>query len=119
MEYTPGPWTLGRNTSSKTVILAPRHLLDPNCKLGTGNEMDLLAACYGDSEIRKNNARLISAALDLLEACKAWMLVEAEMKDNHPCPDPVLRADYRKKAVALTKAAIAKVEGKETQCHKK
>ena len=44
----------------------------------------------------------------LLEACKAWMKVESEMKDKNPCPDLALRANYRKKAVKLTEAAIAK-----------
>ena len=43
----------------------------------------------------------------LLAACDAWMLVESEMADNHPCPDLALRANYRAKAVRLTKAAIA------------
>lgn len=45
---------------------------------------------------------------DLLQACKAWMKVESEMGDKNPCPDLALRAQYRKQAVALTEAAIAK-----------
>ncbi len=47
---------------------------------------------------------------DLLEACKAWMLVESEMRYNNPCPDLLLRANYRERAVKLTKLAIAKAE---------
>ncbi len=47
---------------------------------------------------------------DLLEACRAWMLVESEMADNHACPDLALRASYRRKAAALTRAAIAAAE---------
>ena len=39
------------------------------------------------------------------------MKVESEMKDKHPCPDLALRATYRKKAVALTEAAIACAKG--------
>jgi hypothetical protein len=46
----------------------------------------------------------------LLEAAKAWMLVESEMKDNHPCPDLILRAEYRKRAVMLTKTVLALIE---------
>ena len=55
------------------------------------------------------NARLIAAAPDLLAACKAWLKVESEMSANNPCPDYGLRATYRKEAVKLTEAAIAKV----------
>ena len=39
-------------------------------------------------------------------ALRAWMLVESEMADNHPCPDLALRARYRKTAVDLTRAAL-------------
>ncbi len=46
----------------------------------------------------------------LLEACKAWMKVESEMGDNHPCPDYTLRTQYRKEAVRLTAIAIAESE---------
>lgn len=49
---------------------------------------------------------------DLLKACEAWMKVESEMKDKNPCPDLALRAQYRKQAVELTEAAIAKVQSK-------
>ena len=55
---------------------------------------------------------LHAAAPALLAACEAWMKVESEMKENHPCPDLALRAEYRKRAVALTQAAI--VAAKET-----
>lgn len=43
----------------------------------------------------------------LVEALEAWMKVESEMGDNHPCPDYTLRAAYRKEAVKLTKALLA------------
>jgi hypothetical protein len=43
----------------------------------------------------------------LKAACEAWMQVESEMADKHPCPDLALRADYRKRAVALTETALA------------
>jgi hypothetical protein len=55
---------------------------------------------------------LILSGPELLEACKAWMLVESERRENNPCPDLALRAEYRKRAVAMTTAAIAKVESK-------
>jgi len=63
--------------------------------------------CYGVSEHYQN---LIAAAPELLAACKAWLKVESEMSNNHSCPDIALRAQYRKEAIALTKAAIAATE---------
>ncbi len=71
-----------------------------------------------EAEIHKRlekAARVIAAAPDLLAACTAWMKVESEMRcplirGNNPCPDLVLRANYRKEAVRLTKAAIAKAK---------
>jgi len=60
--------------------------------------------------IRQDNLNKINSHDALLEACKAWMKVESEMLDNHPCPDLLLRAQYRKEAVIFTKAAIALAE---------
>ena len=61
---------------------------------------------------RLDYCRTHKAAPELLAACKAWILVESEMMENHPCPDLALRAAYRKEAVALTKAAITAAEAK-------
>lgn len=55
-------------------------------------------------------SQIIKSQPDLLEACKAWMKVESEMRENNPCPDLALRAQYRKEAVKLTDAAIAKAK---------
>jgi hypothetical protein len=44
------------------------------------------------------------------DALKAWMLVESEMKENHPSPDLALRAGYRKEAVKLTRAVLAAID---------
>jgi len=59
----------------------------------------------------KANARLMSAAPELLEALEEWMNFNAECYGNHPCPDPIMRREYQKKAVDLTVAAIAKAKG--------
>lgn len=48
---------------------------------------------------RLKHAFILAAALDLLEACKAWMKVESEMSSNTPCPDLALRANYQRTAV--------------------
>ena len=63
--FTPSPWTLGRNTSSKVPILAKRKDLNPKGHLGSGEQLDALAICYGDSNVRKANARLISKSLEM------------------------------------------------------
>ena len=60
---------------------------------------------------RLDRAEALNA--DLLAACEAWMKVESEMRDKNPCPDLALRAHYRKEAVKLTEAAIAKVKKEE------
>jgi len=74
--------------------------------------LPLLAIAYRFERQRENEAKR-AADPDLLEACKAWMRVESEMRENHPCPDLALRATYRKEAIRLTKAAIAKAKPKE------
>lgn len=48
----------------------------------------------------------------LVEALEAWMKVESEMADNHPCPDYTLRALYRKEAVKLTTKALLAFQAK-------
>lgn len=50
----------------------------------------------------------IPASEELVEALRAWELVNSEMGDNHPCPDLRLRAKYRKRARELTLIALAK-----------
>ncbi len=64
----------------------------------------------GNLDIIKRCNKLSEQRDDLLAACKAWMKVESEMSDKHPCPDLALRAKYRKEAVSLTKAAITLCE---------
>ncbi len=63
--------------------------------------------------IEANMAGKEKITKELLVACKAWMLVESERRENTPVPDPVLRENYRWRAVELTKRAIARAEGKE------
>ena len=73
MKHTPAPWRLGTNSSSTCHVLAPRRLIDPSYSFGTGDEMDPVASCRGDSEIRQANAPPLSAAPYLLLVCE-WML---------------------------------------------
>ena len=71
----------------------------------------IMCGCVNHSNGFITFCPLHQAAQALLAACRAWMKVESEMMDNHPCPDLALRAGYRKQAVALTKAAIRAVAG--------
>ena len=84
-----------------------------NCDCGvpgcTGGEF-LKCCTYTNCDDGIHQCRLHRYAPMLLEAAKAWMLVESEMKDNHPCPDLILRAEYRKRAVMLTKTVLALIE---------
>ncbi len=62
----------------------------------------------------RKHARYICLAVnshdELVEALEQWMLVESEMKSNNPCPDLALRAQYRAKAIELTKSALARAK---------
>ena len=78
------------------------------CKVWTDKQK--VADVYPYNEEGFDNARLIAAVPNMLKACEAWMKVESEMLSNNPCPNLVLRAQYRKQAVELTEAAIAKAK---------
>lgn len=69
-KHTPGPLTVGANTSSKVFVLAPRRVLDPNFKLGLGDTPEAVACFFGPSETRMANALLYAAAPDLLTYVK-------------------------------------------------
>ena len=58
---------------------------------------------------RKDVAKLEGQKRRLVAALEMWRKVESEMGNNTPVPDLALRAEYRRKAVRLTKEAIAKI----------
>lgn len=99
MSHTKGKWKImpytrrdGDNIRWVKAVRGKRHI----------------PICQTFSPCAEANARLIATVPKLLEACEAWMKVESEMPKNNPCPDLALRAHYRKEAIALTVAAIAK-----------
>lgn len=96
-EYTKGELTLAGNCYLKDkngkIVMTTSHMYGLPAEQQWANTKEFL--------------RRWNSQPDLLDACKAWMLVESEMADNHPCPDLNLRAQYRKNAVKLTTAAIA------------
>lgn len=56
-----------------------------------------LARWQADREAAKDRR------IEVLEgALREWMKVESEMKENNPCPDPILRANYRREALRLS-----------------
>ncbi len=78
-------------------------------KMGLGGVvLDMSNSRYIESKTDRL-IRLISGVKELREAVLAWMDVESESNANNPCPDHGLRAQYHKKAVKLSKAALAKI----------
>ncbi len=63
-----------------------------------------------ENGLHMKDCSLHGAAPDLLEACREWMKYDSEHFKNTPCPDPILRENYRLRAIKLTKEAIAKAE---------
>jgi len=72
------------------------------------DEGQVVAVVGPQKGLAEEIAKRINAHDDLVAACDAWMQVESEMADKHPCPDLALRAAYRKRAVTLTEVALAK-----------
>ena len=89
MSYTKGPWRYGKNLLDTFTI-----------KTNSNGIHDYI----GESE-RENDARLISAAPDLLDACKALLKFNEEL-----CQDVNVSIHYP--SAEKARQAIAKAEGK-------
>lgn len=50
------------------------------------------------TRLRLRISALEAALKAALAECEAWRLVDSESRDQHPCPDLALRAEYRRKA---------------------
>jgi hypothetical protein len=83
------------------LCVAARAGLHGDLVLKLQKDVGDLAVRY--AQLLLDNARMIGAL-------RLWEKVESEMKDNHPCPDLALRADYRKRAVVATREVLEKVE---------
>lgn len=93
--HTRGRWQLGNATSAGRFVGS-----SPDGVLG-------IAMAFGDSPDEQDaNARLIAAAPDLLEACKAIAVGPSEDL-NHDEATQMVRAN-----LAKVRAAIAKAEGR-------
>ena len=92
--HTPGPWKI-HTEKGKIGIL-------------TENNVDHLATCYGFR--KEQNARLIAAAPDLLDAI-AWIAKQAELSlrafPNMPAKhDLIAIMDTARAAIAKAKGAL-------------
>lgn len=100
-KHTPGPWRMNGPTGPNMQSYS-----QPFCIAGTGDEAcTLIAGCFGDTkggiDAAEANARLISAATDLLEALVA--LYESIDSCVELTPDVLRQA----------RAAIKKARGEE------
>ena len=92
-QHTEGPWSVGehapRGDEGRTIVI-------------NGPKGGNIADIFFDDEVDEANARLIAAAPELLEACKAANLVL--LQQNHPSGTDL-------EAMDVLQAAIAKAVG--------
>lgn len=93
--HTPGPWTTHKMPGHTAV--AANTLI-----------ARVFSTAFGDLENERDNATLMAAALDLLDAAKAKL---ADCRENGDCSDPALMPDEycSDECVALAEA-VAKAE---------
>jgi len=94
MKHTPGPWVI----SSSVLVCDEKARIIAHCAFMDGREMNLGFSL--DESV--SNAKLVSAAPDLLEACKK-LILHRHAGDIHPI-------DYQRIEQAIAKATA---EGKE------
>lgn len=80
MKATPGPWKVERRYSNGCEIV-PRIVCEPDSDRGCGWIADIIGAPYLGHQSTLPNARLIAAAPDLLEACKAYAHGKVEPRE--------------------------------------
>jgi len=107
-KHTPGPWTAA--ILAEPLHKIPEYVADCIRESG-GRDFRFVAAsdakgqcdiCHvGNGSAGKANARLIAAAPDLLEACKAVM----EMR--------IVQVEDEEGEIEMCRAAIAKAEGRD------
>lgn len=88
INHTPGPWVIGKHDHDVVMV---------DTASGTA-----ICDVYGESDDRPANARLISAAPDLLEALETLKRVVSKMRHTLDDDDPALER---------AREAIAKAKG--------
>jgi len=112
-KHTPGPWEAGDG-----VILCA----DPDMAIGSVFPCDRDKSPHGSGfaygEVTKANARLIAAAPELLEACKAldhWLYEVGSARANGESVYSYTELQsMRDNAAELARAAIAKATGEQS-----
>ena len=98
MTHTPGPWEIAEDDANGQAVVRGEHTEIATC----------WHHCVGSLEIEmRANARLISAAPELLEALK-----EAKNGLRYWEPQTAYGASERARICALVDAAIAKAESR-------
>lgn len=105
MKHTPGPWTVGTSRAlaydSRGDVCDERIYISPDPKISANMICQVGGLRDRNTEA---NARLISAAPELLEACKAALkIIEAEQE---ACGIYTAHTN-------IIRAAIAKAEGRD------
>lgn len=91
--FTPGPWDIDKNVTETNYLIC--------CDISARNR-GYVASLSTTNEDALNNAQLIAAAPDLLEALN--LIVSYPYCDASPLEDPLV--------MKLARAAINKAEGK-------
>lgn len=104
--WTPGPWGW---TDDNGISFAPQWRLAPGVLLSDGT-----SGTPGGDSIDRANARLISAAPDLVEAVeRAIQFIENGLETRHVrMPDFV--ADPAHDTLPILRAALAKARGEQS-----
>jgi hypothetical protein len=98
-KHTPGPWEIEEREHSRRQVIRTKQGVITEL-INYGHAGGINAVCFIE-ELRAN-ARLIAAAPDLLEACRAIAaLMDGQGRRNLPLVS------------GMARAAIAKAEGKE------
>lgn len=103
LKHTPGPWMIQEDNLGCKIIIGNLKMTDEEYSLFTCNEIGFTDGLSDESEDIAN-ARLISAAPDLLEALKDALMVMTSQK---------VRIEEQADAITKARAAIAKAEGGE------
>jgi len=101
--HTPGPWAVERRWSNGCEIV-PRIVCKPDDDRGCGWIADIIGAPYLGHESTLPNARLIAAAPELLEACKAAVVVLAGIRCRSVAERDLLQEIHDKLWSAVVKA---------------
>lgn len=96
--HTPGPWRVGGKTPDRTDAYFPESVRDITAYLGGGVTMVIAR------EVEADDARLIAAAPELLEALAR--IAKAEVDGLDGARDSIVL----ERAIKIARAAIAKAQ---------